>query len=156
MDRETDATLILLAAPSHSNKLHYLASRSLRRDTALSKSKAMDLLKGSFGQIAAQRKASRTDRTSLLEKLSNASDGSPGASGSSLPGDNRGEDLRKALTTALASLSVMGNIYEKREARWREEMKKLSEDREHVELLLRQALGSGLINGHDTHLEQDS
>ena len=35
-------------------------------------------------------------------------------------------------------------------------MKKLSEDREHVELLLRQALGFGLINGHDTHFEQDS
>ena len=56
----------------------------------------------------------------------------------------------------------MSSVQERRKAELEakraklEEMKKLSEDREHVELLLRQALGSGLINGHDTHLEQDS
>ena len=35
-------------------------------------------------------------------------------------------------------------------------MRKLSEDRERVELLLRQALGPALLNGHDAQLEQNS
>ncbi|CAL1701999.1 unnamed protein product [Somion occarium] len=150
LDRETDATLVLLAAPSHSSKLHSLTSRSIRRDAAISGSKAMSRLKGSFNQLAAQRKASRTNRLSLFETLSSA--GSPG--GSSMGGENREEDLRQALNTALASLGAMGSIYEQREARWRDEMRKLSEDREHVELLLRQALGPALANGHDTHSEE--
>ena len=45
------------------------------------------------------------------------------------------------LDTALGSLGMLGGIFEQRESRWAEEMQKINEDRERVELLLRQVLG---------------
>ena len=41
MDRETDASILVLAAPSHSDELFALTSRNIRRDPALSGSKAL-------------------------------------------------------------------------------------------------------------------
>lgn len=84
---------------------------------------------------------------SLAERLSSArsdssADGSPG---SGTPGE---VDLRRALETALGSLGALSSIYEQREARWRDEMRRLSEDRERVELLLHQAFGPPMINGN--------
>ncbi|KAI0075411.1 hypothetical protein K474DRAFT_1664267 [Panus rudis PR-1116 ss-1] len=144
LDRETDATMVLLAAPSHSTKLHALTSRSIRRDASMNKSTALRNVRTSFSQLAAHRRASRTSKFSLMERLSSIGSSSSVDS----PTGTREEDLRQALSTALASLSTLGSIYEEREARWREEMQRLSEDREHVELLLRQALGPALANGH--------
>ena len=67
---------------------------------------------------------------------------SSGASGDgSDSSESREEDLKRALDAALGSLGVLGNMYEQREARWLEEMRRVSEDRERVEMLLRQVLG---------------
>lgn len=62
-------------------------------------------------------------------------DGSIGSS------ESREEDLKRALGAALGSLGALGRIYDEREARWKEETRRISEDRERIELLLRQALG---------------
>ncbi|KAM5540739.1 hypothetical protein V8D89_005770 [Ganoderma adspersum] len=148
LDRETDATLVVLAAPSHTTKLHSLASRSLRRDPALVNSTALASVRRSFSHLASQRRASRkAQRMSLVERLSNHSDSSAdGSPGSGTPGEM---DLRRALESALGSLGALSTIYDQREARWREEMRRLNDDRERVELLLRQALGPVLpMNGH--------
>ena len=61
--------------------------------------------------------------------------------------EGREGDLRQALEAALGSLGALGSIYEQREARWRDEMRRLGEDRERVEILLRQALGPAFVNG---------
>ncbi|KAH9936820.1 uncharacterized protein BXZ73DRAFT_45033 [Epithele typhae] len=146
LDRETDATLVLLASPSHSTKLHALTSRSVRRDASLAGSPALTSARRAFAHLAAQRRAARkAQRMSLAERLSTRSassaDGSPG-------GGSPGElDLRRALETALGSLGALSSIYDQREARWREEMRRLNTDREQVELLLRQALGPATISG---------
>ncbi|KAI0666107.1 hypothetical protein C8Q78DRAFT_985135 [Trametes maxima] len=148
LDRETDSTLVLLAAPSHSTKLHALTSRALRRDTTLSHSPALANVRRAFSTLAAERRAARkAQRMSLVEWFSTRSaasdaDGSPGTS---TPGEM---DLRRALDTALGSLGALSSIYEQREARWRDEMRRQNEDRERIELLLRQALGPALQNGH--------
>jgi hypothetical protein len=59
-------------------------------------------------------------------------------------------ELKRALSAALGSLGALESIYEEREARWLEEMRRISEDRERIELLLRQALGA-----RDTSSEQN-
>jgi hypothetical protein len=133
---------VLLAAPSHSGKLHSVASRAIRRDVELRDSSEMMKIRTSFTEIAARRRASRS--SSLLEQLSRASsssrDGSPSSSS-----DAREEDLRRALDTAIGSLSALGSLYEQREMRWIEEKYKLDEDKEKVQLLLRQVLGVGVV-----------
>ncbi|KAI8984818.1 hypothetical protein BD414DRAFT_441649 [Trametes punicea] len=155
LDRETDSTLVLLAAPSHSTKLHALTSRAIRRDPALTNSPALAALRRSFSRLAAERRAARkAQRMSLAERLSarsdSSADGSPGATS---PGEM---DLRRALDAALASLGAMSAIYEQREARWRDVMRKQNEDRERIELLLRQALGPIIANGHGGHHRNDA
>ncbi|KAF7799972.1 hypothetical protein EIP86_011215 [Pleurotus ostreatoroseus] len=150
LDRETDATLIVLAAPSHSTKLHALTSRSIRRDPTLLNSPAMSSLRQNFSSLAGQRRVSRTRRLTLADRLSSSCSVSS-ADGSQAGGEAREEELRRALGAALGSLNALGNIYEQREARWRDEMKRLSDDRERVELLLRQALGPVQTNGLNGH-----
>ncbi|KAI0637523.1 hypothetical protein C8Q77DRAFT_1153257 [Trametes polyzona] len=159
LDRETDATLVLLAAPSHSTKLHALTSRALRRDPQLTHSPALSNVRRGFAALASQRRALRkAHRMSLAERLTSRSDASASADGSpgaSSPGEM---DLRRALETALGSLGALSAIYEQREARWRDEMRRQNEDRERVELLLMQALGplalNGGANGHGNGLAQ--
>ncbi|KAF8267105.1 hypothetical protein EI94DRAFT_1684032 [Lactarius quietus] len=111
LDRETDTTLVLLAAPSHSGKLHSVASRAVRRDNSLHESTDMVGIRSAFAELAARRRASRS--SSLLEQLSRASsssrDGSPSSSS-----DAREEDLRRALDTAIGSLHALGSLYERR------------------------------------------
>ncbi|KAI5120724.1 hypothetical protein M0805_006430 [Coniferiporia weirii] len=140
LDRETDATLVLVASPSHTNTLHSLSSRSIRRDASLFDGHFMNEMKTSFGQIAAQRRAARTQRVSLLERLYASStqpgDGSPGGSG------EREEDLRKMLKTALHSLGALREMYEVREARWRDEERRMREEREGMDFLLQQTFGA--------------
>ncbi|KAJ7886175.1 hypothetical protein B0H14DRAFT_2697929 [Mycena olivaceomarginata] len=136
LDRQTDATLVLLAAPSHSTKLHSLTSRSVKRNPVLSHSSAMGDVRVGFRHIALQRRATRSRQSSLADRFMGPSN---------LSGDgsdvSREEDLKRALGTALGSLGALKGIYEQREARWTEEMRRISDDRERVELLLRQVLG---------------
>jgi hypothetical protein len=133
---------VLLAAPSHTGKLHAVASRAIRRDLGLLDSSDMMSIRAAFAEVAARRRALRS--TSLLEQLSRASsssrDGSP-SSGS----EAREEDLRRALDTAIGSLHAIGSIYEQRERRWIEEKHRLEEDQEKVQLLLKQVLGVGVV-----------
>jgi hypothetical protein len=133
---------VLLAAPSHSGKLHSVASRAIRRDVELLDSSDMVNIRTSFAEVAARRRASRS--ASLLEQLSRASssprDGSPSSSS-----DAREVDLRRALDTAIGSLRALGSLYEQREMRWVEEKHRLDDDKEKVQLLLRQVLGVGVV-----------
>jgi hypothetical protein len=142
LDRETDTTLVLLAAPSHSGKLHSVASRAIRRDVELLDSPDMVNIRSAFAEVAARRRALRS--SSLLEQLSRASssprDGSPSSSS-----DAREGDLRRALDTAIGSLRALGGLYEQREMRWIEEKHRLDEDKEKVQLLLKQVLGVGVV-----------
>ncbi|KAG6840871.1 hypothetical protein C0991_003591 [Blastosporella zonata] len=150
LDRQTDATIVVMAAPSHSTKLFSATSRSVRRQAgAATSAVAMKELRTSFGRIAAQRRNNRSHKSSLVDRflISSTSSGN-GSDGSS---ESREEDLKRALGAALGSLASLGGIYEQREARWHDEMRRISEDRERVEMLLRQALGdnhsTGLTNG---------
>jgi hypothetical protein len=140
---------VLLAAPSHTGRLRAVASRAIRRDLRLLESSDMTSIRSAFAEVAARRRASRSP--SLLEQLERASsssrDGSP-SSGS----DVREEDLRRALDTAISSLHVIGSIYEQRERRWIEEKQRLDEDKDRVQLLLKQVLGVGVGNLIDTTL----
>lgn len=139
LDRQTDATLVLMAAPSHTTKLHALTSRSVRRDSTLLQSPAVANLRTSFHHLASRRRVSRANRVSLAERLLSNSGSSTGG-GSDGSSESREEDLRRALQAALGSLGALGGLYDQREARWREEMRRISDDRETVELLLKQAL----------------
>ena len=132
---------MLLAAPSHTGKLHSVASRAIRRDDDLDSTDMMSIRSG-FAEVAARRRTSRS--ASLLEQLSRASsssrDGSPSSSS-----DAREEVLRRSLDTAFGSLRALGSLYEQREMRWIEEKHRLDDDKEKVQLLLKQVLGVGVV-----------
>jgi len=147
LDRHTDTTMILVAAPPHTRKLYSLMSRSIRRDPVLLSGDPVSNIRRSFRHVATQRRVSRVnhgmslvDRLGLRSRSGSVSVDSMGQSdvGSS---ESREEDLRRALEAALGSLDALGNIYEERENRWREEMKRLNDDRSRVELLLSQTFG---------------
>ncbi|KAF7320057.1 hypothetical protein MKEN_00789900 [Mycena kentingensis (nom. inval.)] len=138
LDRQTDATLVLLAAPSHSTQLHSLTSRSIKRNPSLGQSPAMKEVRVGFRQMAERRRATRTHQSSLADRFMSSANGSGDGSDAAL----REEDLKRALGTALGSLSALRGIYDQREARWVEEMRRIRDDRERVELLLRQVLGN--------------
>jgi len=147
LDRQTDTTMILVASPPHTRKLYSLMSRSIRRDPALLNGDPVSSIRGSFKHVATQRKMSRAnhgmslvDRLGLRPRSGSISVDSMGQSdvGSS---ESREDDLKRALDAALGSLDALGNIYEERENRWREEMKRLNDDRSRVELLLSQTFG---------------
>ena len=147
--------MVLVAAPPHTTKLYSATSRSIRREPALHKSQAFSHLRANFNQIASARRVTRTRRYSLADHLSTAP--SSAIDGSESSDGAREEALRRALEAALGSLGVLGDMYERREARWREEMQRVAEDREHVELLLRQALGPALAHRRDIdHLTPSS
>ncbi|PCH41745.1 hypothetical protein WOLCODRAFT_137573 [Wolfiporia cocos MD-104 SS10] len=146
LDRETDATMVLLAAPSHSAKLHALTSRAVRRDPALYDSPRLAGMRAAFNQLARHRRSVRSQRVSLVERLQ-LSGSASSADGSPVSAESRDIDLRRALEAALGSLGEMNKIYEQREARWREEMRQLTDDRDRVQLLLRQVLGPVMTNG---------
>lgn len=138
----------MLASPSHSTKLHALTSRSIRRDPSLLNSPKLAGIRGAFSHLASQRRTARSQRISLAERLHLSTAGSASSANGSPGAEWREEDLRRALEAALGSLNEMGKIHDRREARWRDEMRRLTEDRDRVELVLRQALGPLLTNGH--------
>ncbi|KAH7922877.1 hypothetical protein BV22DRAFT_1016446 [Leucogyrophana mollusca] len=148
LDCETDTTMVLLAAPSHSTKLHALTSRSIRRDLAFRSSPAMASIRNSFRTIAARRRAARSQGhgSSLVDRLMlNSSGSGDGSDGSS---ESREEDLKRALETALGSLGALRSIYDHRVARWEDEMSRINDERESVQMLLHQILGSSMQNGN--------
>lgn len=136
--------MVLLAAPSHSTKLHALTSRSIRREIG-TQSPGMHNMRNSFRGIAARRRASRAQSTSLLERIFNANSSGDGSDTSS---ESREVELKRALETALGSLETLRLIYDTRCARWEDEMSRISDERERVEMLLRQTLGIGFQNGN--------
>lgn len=77
---------------------------------------------------------------SIIDRLSQ----SGSSTGGSQAGELREEELKRALEAALGSIGAMGTIYEEKEARWRDELRRLSEDRAQIEMFLRQTLGSSL------------
>lgn len=144
LDCETDTTMVLLAAPSHSTKLHALTSRSIRREIG-TQSPSMHNIRNYFRGIAARRRASRAKGTTLVERLLNSTSSGDGSDGSS---ESREGDLKRALETALGSLGALRSIYDHRIARWEDEMGRINDERDRVEMLLRQTIGVGLQNGN--------
>ena len=156
LDRQTDSTMILVAAPSHTRKLYSLMSRSIRRDPVLLNGDPVSSIRRSFKHVVTQRKVSRVnhgmslvDRLGLRSRSGSISVDSMGYSDVGSSSESREDDLRRALEAALGSLDALGNIYEERETRWREEMKRLGDDKTRVELLLSQTFGkfSGMSMG---------
>ncbi|KAG2115606.1 hypothetical protein BD769DRAFT_1629929 [Suillus cothurnatus] len=119
LDYETDTTMVLLAAPSHSTKLHALTSRSIR--------------------------PSRANGITLVERLLNSTSSGDGSDGSSESWEG---DLKCALETALGSLGALRSIYNHRITRWEDEMGRVNDERDRVEMLLCQTLGVSLQNGN--------
>ncbi|KAG6811964.1 hypothetical protein H0H92_005068 [Tricholoma furcatifolium] len=141
LDRQTDATIVVMAAPSHSTKLYSATSRSVRRQSgAAASAVSMKEMRTAFSRIASERRKSRSQRASLVDRFLNPTNAS-GGDGSDGSSESREEDLKRALEAALGSLASLGGIYEQREARWHEEMRRITEDRERVEMLLKQVLG---------------
>ena len=138
----------MLASPSHSTKLHALTSRSIRRDPALYNSSKLANIRTSFNHLATKRRNARSQRISLVERLHLSTGSASSVDGSPITAESREADLRRALEAALGSLHEMGKIYEEREMRWREEMRQLTDDRDRVELVLKQALGPLMTNGN--------
>ena len=98
------------------------------------------------GQAQGQATGGEGDENGSPDSASGAhtaSGGSPSAGGQEA--SEREEDLRRLLRTALSSLSALHQVYEEREARWRIEERRMREEREGVDLLVRQAFGSGAV-----------
>ncbi|EJD42411.1 hypothetical protein AURDEDRAFT_115051 [Auricularia subglabra TFB-10046 SS5] len=140
VDRMTDATMVLLAAPPDARHLLSLSSRAIRRGEAehATHSPHISTMRASFARLAAQRAAARGSAgISLSDRLAQLSVAGNGGGGNE-------EALRKALESALASIGMLGRMYEEREARLQNEMLRQAQDRESVEFVLRQALaGTG-------------
>ena len=132
--------------------MHVLTSRSIRRDADLISSPALGSMRSSFKEIASKRRISRANKISLADRLLSTSRSSTGGSDGS--SESREEDLKRALQAALGSLGAVKGIYEQRELRWRDEMRRINEDRETVEFLLKQALSINppIENGSTTAL----
>ena len=90
-------------------------------------------IRSAFTELASRCHASRS--SSLLEQLPRASPSSHGGSPSS--SNERKDDLRRALDTAIGSLHVLVSLYRRREMRWIKEKFRLGEDKERVQLLLK-------------------
>jgi hypothetical protein len=146
LDRETDSTMLLLTSPSHTNTLHTLSSRSLRRSPALMLSSEISTVRTNFSKVATSRRSARMRSASLLERLR----GQAGSAASSSPGgassEAREEELKVALEGALGSLSQLGKMYHDLQTRWQAEMARLGEERESIQVLLQQAFGVGVAS----------
>lgn len=120
----------------------------MRRQPAAATSITLKEVRAGFSRIATQRRNTRSQKSSLLDRfLIPSTSSGEGSDGSS---ESREEDLKRALEAALGSLGALGGIYEQREARWLDEMRRVSEDRERVEMLLRQVLGDSHALAHSS------
>lgn len=131
--------MVVLAAPPHSTKMYSMRSRSIRRTTVLRNSTSLREVRSSFKRLATQRKNIRPAKHQSLEKLlENQSLSGDGSDGST---ESRAEDLKKALGVALDSLNMLNGMYEMRETRWQDEMRRMQADKEKMSLILNQVLG---------------
>jgi len=135
LDRSTDGTVLLLASSPSNPKIHRtLCSRSLRRSPELRLSAEMAQLRYSFASLVRSRQHIQRQARQL----------NPDPSASS-------EELREALHGALGSLHQLGKMYSDLEERWMGEMRRLGEEKESVEVILRQALGyQGVVSNAGT------
>jgi len=78
---------------------------------------------------------------SLAERLEQYYSSSASESGE---GGRREEELRGALGAALGSLKALSMVYQGREERWRLEVASMRDENERVNVLLKQAFGTGL------------
>lgn len=99
----------------------------------------MNNVKTAFEQIASQRRSARSQRASVIDRLVAAS--SPSLDGSTTSASEREEDLRKLLKTVLSGFEQLKDMYDARELRWLEEERRMREEREGVNLLLKQTFG---------------
>ncbi|KAF8267352.1 hypothetical protein EI94DRAFT_1730873 [Lactarius quietus] len=141
LDLETNAPLILLAAPSHTGKLHFAKSQAVHRDSSFKLKK----MRTSFAEMASRQRAAHPP--SLLEQLSrsissSSRDGLPTGSSSA-----REEHLRRTLNTAIGSFHALRSLYERREMWWSEEKLKLDEEKERVQRLLKEAFSAISLAG---------
>ncbi|KAI5994053.1 hypothetical protein EDC04DRAFT_2586413 [Pisolithus marmoratus] len=146
LDFETDTTTILLAAPSHSNKMHTLTSRIVRWEQ-LDKLPAMVTVHTAFKGIVSHWHAAHTWSTSLIQQLVNA--GATLGEGSDGSSDAHEGELKQALETALGSLDELHAIYKQHVGRWEHEMEHIANEQDHVDLLLHQTLCSRTAWGFD-------
>ncbi|EUC56321.1 multicopper oxidase domain protein, putative [Rhizoctonia solani AG-3 Rhs1AP] len=160
IDRETDATMILAAAPPDQHQTHLLLSRSILRDTNFSH--IAQEARSVFSDITVARRHQRTetlrrarqerqrkkavdDRLSAVAHLSLAAGGDNVGSGSdetSVPGPQTDQDLRMALDAARSSLQEMRRVYDEMETRHREESNRRKEESISLEKLLTTLLSS--------------
>ncbi|GJJ14098.1 hypothetical protein Clacol_008355 [Clathrus columnatus] len=138
----TNSTMILMAAPANSKLLYSIRSRTLRRGSSLVKSTEMRRLRSIFKNLATQQKGqssrNQPSHMSLVERFEHYS------SSSSDTIENREEELKNTLGAALSTINALTNIYEGRDQRWGNEMNLRRDERERVDILLRQAFGFGL------------
>ncbi|KAG8712933.1 hypothetical protein FRC11_013780 [Ceratobasidium sp. 423] len=163
IDRETDATMILAAAPPDQHQTHLLLSRSILRDTNFShvaqeaRSVFSDITVARRHQRAEalrrarqerQRKKVVDDRLSAVAHLTLAAGGDNVGSGSdetSVPTQQGEQDLRVALDAARSSLQEMRRVYDEMEARHREESNRRKEESLSLEKLLTSLLASKTV-----------
>ena len=142
LDRETNITLVLLAAPSHTGKLHSVASKAVRRHSSL-KSTEMKNIRSAFAEIVSRQRTPRL--VSLLKQLSgsfsSSGDGHPVSSSS-----EHEEDLCRALNTAISRLHTLGSLYEQQAMNWIEEKHRLDMEKERILLPLKQVLDAGAFD----------
>lgn len=159
IDRETDATMILAAAPPDQHQTHLLLSRGILRDTH--HSHTAQEARAVFSDISIARRRERTEvlRRARLERqrkkaiddrlaqaahdrqanlvqsgLDRQGVGS-GSDETSMP-PQTDEDLRMALDKAVGSLQEMRRVFEDMEMRHREETSRRKEESLNIEKLL--------------------
>lgn len=77
---------------------------------------------------------------SLVERFEHYSS----SSSDTIDSETREEELKNTLGAALSTINALTNIYEGRDQRWVSEMGMRRDERERVDILLRQAFGFGL------------
>ncbi|TFL00029.1 hypothetical protein BDV98DRAFT_509360 [Pterulicium gracile] len=151
LDRQTASTLVMLAAPSHSKKLHSVVSRSIKRDPSLSSSTQFRGIRTSFSRLSNHQRAikhSQKPQSLSALILSHAQTGVGSSTGGT---SEREEELRRALQLTLGTLSVVGGIFEQREARFKEEIKRVGMDKATVAELVGRVLGVDPANLNLNH-----
>ncbi|CAE6452240.1 unnamed protein product [Rhizoctonia solani] len=156
IDRETDATMILAAAPPDQHQTHLLLSRSILRDTNFShiaqeaRSVFSDITVARRHQRSEtlrrarqerQRKKASDERLSAVAHLTLATQGGAdnvgsGSDETSVPTQQTDQDLRMALDAARVSLQEMRRVYDEMETRHREESNRRKEESLTLEKLL--------------------
>ncbi|KAF8759702.1 hypothetical protein RHS01_02243 [Rhizoctonia solani] len=165
IDRETDATMILAAAPPDQHQTHLLLSRSILRDTNFShiaqeaRSVFSDITVARRHQRSEtlrrarqerQRKKASDERLSAVAHLTLATQGGAdnvgsGSDETSVPTQQTDQDLRMALDAARVSLQEMRRVYDEMETRHREESNRRKEESLTLEKLLTSILSSKAV-----------